>query len=160
MLLNGASDPILCRSFPTFLNRAALFWFSNLPASSIASFDEFADLFVNNFAASKIYVRDSDYLSTITQGQHKSLKDYMTRFAKAAMEISDLNPEVHLHALKSGLRLGKFHKAIVVTKPKTLAKFRDKAIGQIEIEELREARRLEKLLPRRDDDKQGRTNNL
>ncbi|XP_057760233.1 uncharacterized protein LOC130980589 [Arachis stenosperma] len=153
MFLNSDSDPILCRSFPTFLDGAALLWFSNLPAGSITSFDDFSKLFINQFAASKIYVGDSDYLSTIRQGQHESLKDYMTRFTTAAMEIPDLNPEVQLHALKSGLRLGKFQEAIAVAKPKTLEEFRDKATGQIEMEELRETRRNEKQPSRKEDDK-------
>ncbi|XP_072087342.1 uncharacterized protein [Arachis hypogaea] len=144
MFLNSDSDPILCRSFPTFLDGAALLWFSNLPAGSITSFDEFAKLFINHFAASKIYVRDSDYLSTIKQGQHESLKEYMMRFTEAAMQIPDLNPEVQLHAIKSGLHPGKFQEAIAVAKLKTLEEFREKAQGQIEIEELREARRSEK----------------
>ncbi|XP_057734407.1 uncharacterized protein LOC130949794 [Arachis stenosperma] len=144
MFLNSDSDPILCRSFPTFLDGAALLWFSSLPTGFISSFDEFAKLFINHFAASKIYVQDSDYLDTIKQGQHESLKDYMTCFTIAAMEISYLNPKVQLHAIKSGLKTGKFQEAIAVTKPKTLEEFKDKAIGQIEIEELHEARRNER----------------
>ncbi|XP_057734728.1 uncharacterized protein LOC130950221 [Arachis stenosperma] len=141
MFLNSDFDPILCRSFPTFLDGAALLWFSNLPAGSISSFEEFAKLFINYFAASKIYVRDSNYLSTIKQEQYKSLKEYMMRFTEAAMQISDLNPEVQLHAIKSGLCLEKFQEAIAVAKSKTLEEFREKAQGQIEIEEIREARR-------------------
>nr|XP_025629568.1 uncharacterized protein LOC112722645 [Arachis hypogaea] len=144
MFLNSDCDPILCRSFPTFLDGAALLWFSNLPAGSITSFDEFAKMFINHFAASKIYVRDPNYLSTIKQGPHESIKDYMTRFTTAAMEIPDLNPEVQLHAIKSGLRPGKFQEAIAVAKPKTLEEFRDKATGQIEIEELHETQRNER----------------
>ncbi|XP_057745542.1 uncharacterized protein LOC130963443 [Arachis stenosperma] len=144
MFLNSDSDPILCRSFPTFLDGAALLWFSNLPAGSITNFDEFAKLFINHFAASKIYARDSDYLSTIKQGQHESLKEYMMRFTEAAMQIPDLSPEVQLHAIKSGLRPGKFQEAIAVAKSKTLEEFREEAQGQIEIEELREARKSEK----------------
>ncbi|XP_025625621.1 uncharacterized protein [Arachis hypogaea] len=136
MFMNGASDPIFCHTFPTFLDGAVLIWFSNLPAGSISSFDKLADLFVNNFVALKIYVHDSNYLSTIKQRQHESLKDHMTRFAKATMEIPNLKPEVHLHALKSGLHLGKFQKTIIATKSKTLAKFREKSTSQIEIEEL------------------------
>ncbi|XP_016164607.1 uncharacterized protein LOC107607142 [Arachis ipaensis] len=84
------------------------------------------------------------YLSTIKQGQHESLKEYMMRFTEAAMQIPDLNLEVQLHAIKSGLHPGKFQEAIAVAKPKTLEEFREKAQGQIEIEELREARRSEK----------------
>ncbi|XP_016172317.1 uncharacterized protein LOC107614688 [Arachis ipaensis] len=144
MFLYSDSDPILCQSFPTFLDGTALLWFSNLPKGCISNFDEFAKLFTNHFAASKIYVRDSDYLSTIKQGQHESLKEYMTRFTEVAMQIPDLNPEVQLHAIKSGLHPGNFQKAIVVAKPKTLEEFREKATGQIEIEELREAQKNER----------------
>ncbi|XP_015931883.1 uncharacterized protein LOC107458195 [Arachis duranensis] len=156
MFLNSDCDPILCRSFPTFLDGAALLWFSNLSAESITSFDEFAKMFINHFAASKIYVRDSDYLSTIKQGLHESLKDYMTHFTTAALEISDLKPEVQLHAIKSGLRPRKFQEAIAVAKPKTLEEFRDKTTGQIEIEELRETRRNKKLPLQKDDDKSAK----
>ncbi|MED6153056.1 hypothetical protein PIB30_097890 [Stylosanthes scabra] len=53
---------------------------------------------------SAIYTRDSDYLSTIKQGQHESLRDYITRFTKVAMKIPNLSADVHLHAIKSGLR--------------------------------------------------------
>ncbi|XP_016191505.1 uncharacterized protein LOC107632324 [Arachis ipaensis] len=145
MFFNGANnEPILCRSFPTYLDGAALLWFSKLSAGSISSFKELARSFINYFAASKIYVHGSDYLSTIKQGQHESLKDCMTRFAKVTIEIPDLSSEVHLHALKSGLCPEKFQETIAVTKPKTLAEFREKAVGQMEIEELREARRINK----------------
>ncbi|XP_057719345.1 uncharacterized protein LOC130933745 [Arachis stenosperma] len=159
MFLNSDSDPTLCRSFPTFLDGAALLWFSNLPAGSITSFDEFAKMFINHFAASKIYVRDSDYLRIIKQGQHESLKDYMTRFTMAAMEIPDLNPKVQLHAIKSDLRPRKFQEAIVVAKPKMLEEFRDKATGQIEIEEFRETRRNERPPSRKEEERPYRSQN-
>ncbi|XP_025611568.1 uncharacterized protein [Arachis hypogaea] len=79
---------------------------------SISSFEEFAKLLINHFAASKIYVLDSDCLTTIKQGQHESLKVYMTHFTTVVMEIPELNQEVQLHAIKSGLRPGKFQDAI------------------------------------------------
>ncbi|XP_016199133.1 uncharacterized protein LOC107640090 [Arachis ipaensis] len=128
-------------------------WLLGISLGSITSFDEFAKLFINHFAASKIYVRDSDYISTIKQGQHENLKDYMTRFTIAAMEIPDLNPEVQLHAIKSGLRPKKFQEAIAVAKPKTLEESQDKATEQIEIEELREIRRNERPSFRKEEDK-------
>ncbi|XP_057734663.1 uncharacterized protein LOC130950136 [Arachis stenosperma] len=159
MFMNKDSDPILCRTFPTFLDGAALIWFSNLPEGSISSFDELADQFVNHFAASKIYVHNSDYLSTIKQGPNESLKDYMTRFAKATNEIPNLNPEVHLHALKSGLRLGKFQESIVIAKPKTLAEFCEKATTQIEVEEFRALRRANKPTPSREEERKSRQSN-
>ncbi|XP_072062245.1 uncharacterized protein [Arachis hypogaea] len=117
---------------------------------------ELAKQFEDHFAASAIYLHDSDYLTTIKQGPQESLKDYITRFTKVAMKIPDLHPEVHLHAIKSGLRPGKFQETIAVTKPKTLAEFRKKAKGQIDIEELCQARKADKLATK--DDEKPRDN--
>ncbi|XP_016165303.1 uncharacterized protein LOC107607923 [Arachis ipaensis] len=157
MFFNGASDPVLCRSFPTYLDGAALLWFSKIPVGSISCFEDLARSFIDYFAASRIYVHGSDYLSTIKQGQHESLKDYMTRFAKATMEIPDLDSKVYLHALKSGLRPGKFQETIAITKLRTLEEFRERATRQMEIKELREARRTDKPQPRQEEEKHPKT---
>ncbi|XP_015940107.1 uncharacterized protein LOC107465645 [Arachis duranensis] len=144
MIVNGASDTVLCRCFPNYLDGLALDWLCALPAGSISRFHQLAKLFEEHFAGSVIYLHDSDYLNTIKQGPNESLKDYMTRFTKVAISIPDLHPEVHLHAIKSGLRPGKFQETIAVAKLKTLAEFREKAKGQIDIEELRQARKSDK----------------
>ncbi|XP_015970613.1 uncharacterized protein LOC107494091 [Arachis duranensis] len=137
MIVNSASDPILCRCFPSFLDGPALDWFCSLPAYSISRFQELAKQFEDHFAASAIYLHDSDYLTTVKQGPQESLKDYITHFTKIAMQIPDLHPE----------------EAIAVAKPKTLAEFREKAKGQIDIEELRQARKAEKSATTKDDDR-------
>nr|XP_025607862.1 uncharacterized protein LOC112701302 [Arachis hypogaea] len=74
------------------------------------------------------------------------------------MEIPDLKPIVHLHALKAGLRPRKFRETIAVTKPKTLKEFWKRAAGQMEIEELREADRIERK-PRREEVRTPRSAN-
>ncbi|XP_072064544.1 uncharacterized protein [Arachis hypogaea] len=158
MFFNGPNnEPVLCRAFPTYLDGAALLWFSKLSAGSISSFEDLARSFIDYFAASRIYVHGSDFLGTIKQGQHESLKDYMTKFADATMEIQDLDPAVHLHALKAGLRPGKFRETIAITKPKTLEEFRERAAGQMEIEELREAQKSDKQPHRRDEERTSRS---
>ncbi|XP_072076822.1 uncharacterized protein [Arachis hypogaea] len=158
MFFNGPNnEPVLCRAFPTYLDGAALLWFSKLSAGSISSFEDLARSFIDYFAASRIYVHGSDYLGTIKQGQHESLKDYMTRFADATMEIQDLDPAVHLHALKAGLRPGKFWETIAITKPKMLEEFRERAAGQMEIEELRKAQKSDKQPHRRDEERTFRS---
>ncbi|XP_020981623.1 uncharacterized protein LOC110273087 [Arachis duranensis] len=158
MFFNGPNnEPVLCLAFPTCLDGAALLWFSKLSAGSISSFEDLARSFIDYFAASRIYVHGSDYLGTIKQGQHESLKDYMTRFVEATMEIQDLDPTVHLHALKAGLRPGKFRETIAITKLKTLEEFQERAAGQIEIEELREDQKSYKQPHRRDEEKAFRS---
>ncbi|XP_016192995.1 uncharacterized protein LOC107633918 [Arachis ipaensis] len=83
----------------------------------------------------------------------------MTRFAEATNEIPNLNPEVHLHALKSGLRPGKFQESIVIAKPKTLAEFRKKATTQIEVEEFRALQKANKPTSNREEERQNRQSN-
>ncbi|XP_025664789.1 uncharacterized protein [Arachis hypogaea] len=83
----------------------------------------------------------------------------MTRFAEATNEILNLNPEVHLHAFKSGLRPGKFQESIAIVKPKTLAEFHEKATTQIEVEEFRALRRADKPIPSRDKERRNRQSN-
>ncbi|XP_072084361.1 uncharacterized protein [Arachis hypogaea] len=151
MIVNGASDTILCRCFLNYLDGPALDWLCALPAGSVSRFQQLAKLFEENFTGSAIYLHDSDYLNTIKQGQNESLKDYMTHFTKIAISIPDLYPEVHLHALKSSLRPGKFQETIAIAKPKTLAEFREKAKGQIDIEEIRQARKSDRTTYRDDD---------
>ncbi|XP_016206082.1 uncharacterized protein LOC107646412 [Arachis ipaensis] len=114
MIVNGASDTVLCRCFPNYLDGPALDWLCALPAGSISQFQQLAKLFEEHFAGSAIYLHDSDYLNTIKQGQNESLKDYMTRFMKVAISIPDLHPEVHLHSIKSRFRPRKFQETIVV----------------------------------------------
>ncbi|XP_016206128.1 uncharacterized protein LOC107646459 [Arachis ipaensis] len=75
----------------------ALDWFCSLPAGSISRFRDISKPFEEHFAGSAIYLHDSDYLNTVKQGQHESLKDYMTRFTKIAISIPDLHPEKHGH---------------------------------------------------------------
>nr|XP_025693000.1 uncharacterized protein LOC112795277 [Arachis hypogaea] len=158
IFFNGPNnEAVLCKAFSTYLDGAALLWFSKLPEGSISSFEELAKSFIDYFAAARIYVHRSDYLGTIRQGPQESLKDYMTRFAEATMEIPDLNPAIHLHALKAGLKPRKFRETIAVTKPKTLKEFRERAAGQMEIEELRKAKKAERRQPRREENRTIRT---
>nr|XP_025661603.1 uncharacterized protein LOC112757211 [Arachis hypogaea] len=97
MIVNGSSDFVLCRCFPSYLDGPTLDWFYSLPANSISCFRELEKLFEEHFAGSAIYLHDSDYLNTIKQGQNRSLKDYMTCFTKVAMSIPNLHPEKHGH---------------------------------------------------------------
>ncbi|XP_015935577.1 uncharacterized protein LOC107461571 [Arachis duranensis] len=144
IIVNGASDTVLCRCFSNYLDGPALDCLCALPAGSISRFQQLAKLFEEHFAGSVIYLHNSDYLNTIKQGPNESLKDYMTRFTKASISIPDFHSEVHLHAIKSRLRPRKFQETIAVAKPRTLAEFRKKAKGQIDIKELRQAWKSEK----------------
>ena len=65
MVLNNATDSLLCRAFPTFLEGFALLWFSNLPQGSIENFEELSGVFTNHFSSYGIYTYSEDALNYI-----------------------------------------------------------------------------------------------
>ena len=48
MHLQGVSDEIMCRAFPTTFKGPTRVWFSKIPLSTVSSFEELSKLFVNN----------------------------------------------------------------------------------------------------------------
>ena len=65
MLVNGASDPFLYRTFPAFLEKPAVIWFSSLPIRLIHDFIELSQAFVNCFSSSQVYKKTSDSFNAI-----------------------------------------------------------------------------------------------
>ena len=65
MQLQGVSDEIMCRAFPTILKGLAQVWFSKIPPNSISSFEKLSKLFVNNFIGGQRHKRSSSSLLTI-----------------------------------------------------------------------------------------------
>ena len=65
MHLQGVSDEIMCRAFPTTLKGPARVWFSKIPPNSVNSFKELSKLFVNNLIGGLRYKCSSSSLLTI-----------------------------------------------------------------------------------------------
>ncbi|KAK6142550.1 hypothetical protein DH2020_022898 [Rehmannia glutinosa] len=84
IMLHGETDAIKCRAFSATLRKSARVWFSSLPAASISSFKQLAQEFLNHF--------------------DESLRDFIQRFNKEALEIEDLDQSVALAALMNGVR--------------------------------------------------------
>ena len=49
MYLQGVSDEIMCKVFPTTLKGPTRVWFNKIPSNIVNSFEELSKLFVNNF---------------------------------------------------------------------------------------------------------------
>ncbi|XP_072052157.1 uncharacterized protein [Arachis hypogaea] len=122
MIVNGASDIVLCRCFPNYLDGPALDWLCALPAGSISRFHQLAKLFEDHFAGSAIFLHDSDYLNTIKQGPNESLKDYMTRFTKFNTKREDIIKEIlNSKLIKPPRKAGTYQDAKNVDKSKYCA---------------------------------------
>nr|KYP40799.1 hypothetical protein KK1_037845 [Cajanus cajan]KYP40805.1 hypothetical protein KK1_037851 [Cajanus cajan] len=106
--LSNQDDSALCRIFPTSLKGRALSWFTRLMSSSIDSFSELASQFTLQFVTSKSYKMTSLTLAGVRKEKKESLRSFMDRFNKIAMEIGDLNPAMAMDRLSIALRAGPF----------------------------------------------------
>ncbi|WOK94242.1 hypothetical protein Cni_G02944 [Canna indica] len=114
MLLNDATDLILCRTFPTFLEKTALLWSSPKPSPT-------------NLSSCRIYSKTEDSLHYIKQGQHEPLRVYLKRFNVVAIDIPNLNPHVKLYSVKHGLKPEQFADQIALSKLRSMAKSQERA---------------------------------
>ncbi|KAG1361351.1 hypothetical protein COCNU_09G008140 [Cocos nucifera] len=104
MLLHGAPDAILCRTFPSILKGAVRNLYSALKLSTILSFDQMSQQFTSHFVSSRHPRRSSDFLMNVKQKQGKSIWAYVTRFNAAALEVRDLDQSIAMAALKGGIQ--------------------------------------------------------
>ncbi|XP_061376548.1 uncharacterized protein LOC133318555 [Gastrolobium bilobum] len=108
MTLHGETDLLMCRTFPTLLGGRALTWYTTLPTGSIASWDELASKFQSHFATSRPVPKSVHSLEKVRQQQGESLRSFLDRFDKEALQVQGLDPKVQVHILLSGLRQGAF----------------------------------------------------
>ncbi|KAL5542642.1 hypothetical protein UlMin_010352 [Ulmus minor] len=96
----------MCKGFGSSLIGPALQWYTNFPNNSICSFAQLIDTFIEQFTSSRKPERDSQHLNTIRQGNRESLREYITRFNKERVSISNLNTETDINAFRNGLHYG------------------------------------------------------
>ncbi|XP_020240629.1 uncharacterized protein LOC109819334 [Cajanus cajan] len=138
--LSTQDDSALCRIFPTSLKGRALNWFTKLPNASIDSFGELSSQFTLQFATSKPYRTTSLALTGVRQEKKESLRCFMDRFNRIAMEIGDLNPAVALDRLSTALRPGPFVNSLCKKPPVDMNDLRRRAEKYMQMEELAETR--------------------
>ena len=101
MHLQGVLDEIMCRAFPTTLKGLAWLWFSKIP--SIGSFEELSNLFFNKFIRGQRHKHSSSSLLIIEQGEHKSLRSFITCFNKETLTVNEIDDKLMLAAFHNGV---------------------------------------------------------
>ena len=101
--LQQTLNEVICRSFLATLSGAARVWFSKLPASSIANFEQLSDSFVWNFIGDQQHKWPTSYLLTIKQQKGETLREYMKCFNKVVLEIDEADDQVIMTTFQAGL---------------------------------------------------------
>ena len=108
MHLQGVSDEIMCKAFPTTLKGPARIWFSRLTPNSINTFKALSSQFTSHFIGGHRYKRFTTCLMSIKQREDETLRSYITRFNKEALSIDEVDDKILVVAFTNGLRKGKF----------------------------------------------------
>nr|XP_043615893.1 uncharacterized protein LOC122587792 [Erigeron canadensis] len=133
---HNLKEACLCRSFGSTLSGSALKWLQSLPPRSIKSFADLTNLFYSQFSCSRTFEKLTDDLYKITQKQHESLRDFMTRFTKESLNIPKLDMLTAIQALQRGLHQGsKFQKDLIMTPYRNLDEAKARAARFIRLEE-------------------------
>ncbi|XP_061342505.1 uncharacterized protein LOC133288705 [Gastrolobium bilobum] len=140
MTFHGETDLLMCRTFSTLLGGRALTWYTTLPTGSIASWDGLANKFQSHFATSRPVPKSVHSLEKILQQSGESLRSFLDRFDKEALQVQGLDPKVQVHILLSGLRQGAFAYELARHEITDLEEVRKKAQEFMRIEEYKGSR--------------------
>ncbi|XP_058783321.1 uncharacterized protein LOC131657997 [Vicia villosa] len=110
-------------------------WYKSLPDESITSWKVLGKLFSRHFTASRRHPKSEASLEAIIQGKDESLRAYIERFNKEAVQVST-TAHMKKFLLERGLRpCSDFAKAVGIETPTTLDEFFLKAQAYIQYEE-------------------------
>lgn len=121
MHLQGVSDKIMCKAFPTTLKGSAQVWFSKIKSNSISTFKESSNSFIKHFIRGQRHKCLTHTLIQIRQREDESLRSYATQFNKEALLINEANEKILVIALSNRLKEREFLFLVLENEPKTMA---------------------------------------
>jgi hypothetical protein len=140
MRLQGVSDEIICRTFLTNLRGSAIVWFNQLETGFIDTFAQLSWAFIDNFIGGRRLARPANYLLNIRQREGESLRSYIQRFNKEAVQIDEPNEYVALTAFNVGLHKGDFLFQLCKDPPRSMSELMYEAQKFINAEDAFKAR--------------------
>ncbi|GAU21573.1 hypothetical protein TSUD_35360 [Trifolium subterraneum] len=126
---------IKCRIFPTTLVEGAMAWYKSLPQGSITSWKDLCKQFTSHFTASRKHPKTETNLEAVRQGPNETLRSYIERFNKEAMQV-DVTDDMKKYLMRKNLRDGtKFKEMVAIEKPATWDEIMYKAQAYMQFEE-------------------------
>ncbi|XP_075486214.1 uncharacterized protein LOC142525808 [Primulina tabacum] len=111
-MLHCYGDQIKCKVFLTTLVDSAQRWFEGLAPQSIHCFEDFQKVFLHQFSSSKKYKKTAFSIFEIRQGQDETLRAYIKRFNRVALEVPACAPETKVTTFMQGLWEGDFFRSL------------------------------------------------
>ncbi|GAU46450.1 hypothetical protein TSUD_402170 [Trifolium subterraneum] len=159
----GAEEHLKCKLLSSTFKDVALRWYMNLPRNSIASYTDFHKKFIHQFTGSKHVQVTATSLFGIRQRHNENLREYLTRFNEATIQVSNPNQEMFVAAVQNGLKAGHFNESLAQKPVSTMQEIMKRAECYIKGEESNAEKRSrdsrEKPSSRRSPERYHRRNN-
>ncbi|XP_073033912.1 uncharacterized protein [Primulina eburnea] len=140
-MLQCYTDRIKCKVFLTTLVDSVQRWFEGLTPQSINSFKEFKKVFSHHFSSSKKYKKTAFSLFEVKQSPEESLRAYIRRFNRVALDVPTCATETKTIAFTQGLREGEFFRSLTKKVPGDFEDLLSRAEKYINMEEAQKQKR-------------------
>ncbi|XP_076912165.1 uncharacterized protein LOC143570390 [Bidens hawaiensis] len=133
-------EACLCKGFGSTIIGPALKWLLIIPSNTITSFAHLITLFNNQFSCSRSFEKLTGDLYRVVQNNDESLRNYITRFSREALDIPNLDVAAAVEALKMGLKKdSQFYDDLVMMPCRNLDEVRNRALRYIRLEDDKKA---------------------
>ncbi|GKD70073.1 retrotransposon gag domain-containing protein [Tanacetum coccineum] len=120
MDMNKLLEPAWCRFFHITLSGAARLRYDNLTPGCINSFHELRDKFRANFLQQRRFQKTQEEILGIRQRSDESIRDYLQRFRKETLHMTNRSDGIMIGAFISGLRPWRFFKDLIARPPASM----------------------------------------
>ncbi|GKV25716.1 hypothetical protein SLEP1_g35111 [Rubroshorea leprosula] len=135
MQAQNASDALMCKIFPSTLRGNARTWYYSLPPRSISSYTEMTSAFATKFSSRRLIRKTTSELMRVKQRDEESLKNYMSRFNDAVLEVNSFDQTVGIVAVIAGLKHDRFRDSLIKHSATTFSEVNDRSLKFITVEE-------------------------
>ncbi|GKV48216.1 hypothetical protein SLEP1_g55042 [Rubroshorea leprosula] len=135
MQAQNAFDALRCKIFPSTLRGNARTWYYSLPPRSINSYSEMASAFAIKFSNRRLIRKTTFELMRVKQREGESLKNYMSSFNDAVLEVSLFNQAMGIAAVIQGLQHERFRDSLIKHPSATFNEVNDRSLKFITAEE-------------------------